>query len=38
MRSMPDGQVLARGLRVMHGVLHVERNSATSADARPDNR
>jgi hypothetical protein len=38
MRSVPDGQMLTRGLRVMHGVLHVERNRATCADARPDNR
>ena len=36
MRSAFDGQMLAR--RVMHGVMHVERNGATSTDARRNYR
>ena len=35
---MPDGKVLARGSRVMHGVLHVECNGTAGAETRSYNR
>ncbi len=38
MRCMPDGKVLARGSRVMHGVLHVECNGTAGAETRSYNR
>jgi hypothetical protein len=39
MRGVLGGQMLARGLRVMHGgVVHVERDCATGANARPNYR
>ena len=31
MRGVPDGEVFARGARVMHSMLHVEGNGSTGA-------
>ena len=38
MRGMPDGKMLARGLRVVHAMLYIQCNRATRAETRSDNR